>query len=491
MSRLHHPLALAAAAAMLISSGCRQQDNQALKVIVIGSDAPRLADPADGPLSAPRQVMLQNVAQGLVRFDARGQIEPGLAERWNVSDDGLSYIFRITASKWPDGRTVQARDVARLLTRQLRAASRNPAKDTLGAIAEVVAMTDRVIEIRLTAPRPNLLQLLAQPEFALTREGLGTGPFQPDSRATTEGAVALLHVERVVDGPDKRDQIDLSAAPAQRAIAAFGAGKADLVLGGTFVDLPYVRQAKIARSALRFDPVAGLFGLVPARRTGPLVNPILRGLLNQAIDRDALVAALAVPGLVPRATLLQSGLEGLGAPAQPDWTAVPLPERRVRLFNEIRTMTGVGEPITLAIALPDGPGATILFDRLASDWGAIGIKLVRASPDRVADLRLIDAVAPSASPAWFVRSFRCTVVPLCSTEADAAMDSARAATVADQRAAFIIDANRLLEQQDLFLPLAAPIRWSLVGNRVQGFAESIVARHPLIGLGHRLSRGDQ
>ena len=96
--------------------------------------------PAAGPLSGPRQVLMQNVAQGLVRFDARGQIEPGLAERWNVSDDGLSYVFRISAGKWPDGRSIQARDVARMLTRQLRPASRNPAKDTLGAVQEVVAI---------------------------------------------------------------------------------------------------------------------------------------------------------------------------------------------------------------------------------------------------------------------------------------------------------------------------------------------------------------
>ena len=38
-------------------------------------------------------------------------------------------------------------------------------------------MTDRVIEIRLIAPRPNLLPLLAQPEFAILRGGEGTGPF--------------------------------------------------------------------------------------------------------------------------------------------------------------------------------------------------------------------------------------------------------------------------------------------------------------------------
>lgn len=471
--------------------GCKPNGGDAIAVVVIGSDAPQIVDPADGAMSMPRQVLMMNVAQGLVRFDPRGQIEPGLAERWNVSDDGLSYIFRITADKWPDGRSVQARDVARLLTRQLRPASRNAAKDTLGAVQDIVAMTDRVIEIRLSAPRPNLLQLLAQPEFALTREGLGTGPFQPEVRTTAKGAMPLLHVERVVDGPERRDLVDLSAAPASRAIAAFAAGKADLILGGTFADLPLVRRARVTPSAVRFDPVAGLFGLVPTRRTGPLLNPALRSLLNQAIDRTALVAALGVPGLVPRATLLQSGLEGLSAPVQPDWAVIAIADRRARLAAEAKAITGKGPPIDLAIALPDSPGATILFDRLVADWGAIGVTLVRAGPDRIADLRLIDAVAPSASGAWFVRSFRCTVVPLCSSEADAAMDSARTATVADQRAAFLFDANRLIEQQALFMPLAAPVRWSLVGNRVQGFAENIVARHPLTGLGDRLSRDGQ
>jgi hypothetical protein len=47
----------------------------------------------------------------------------------------------------------------------------------MGAIAEIVAMTDRVIEIRLRSPRPNFLQLLAQPEMGIIRAGQGTGSF--------------------------------------------------------------------------------------------------------------------------------------------------------------------------------------------------------------------------------------------------------------------------------------------------------------------------
>lgn len=479
------------AAALSVVAGCRQPNTDALDVVVIGDKAPTIVDPGAGPLTNAERVLITNVAQGLVRFDARGQIEPGLAERWNVSDDGLSYVFRLGSGDWPDGRAIQARDIARMLTRTLRRASRNSLKDSLGAVAEVVAMTDRVIEIRLDAPRPNLLQLLAQPEMGLTREGLGTGPFQPVQRPAPPGAIPLLHTRRVIDGPDKRDLIDLMTLPTDRAIAAFAKGDADLVLGGTFDDLPLVRRAKIGRGALRFDPVAGLFGLVPAREAGPLADRPFRRLLNEAIDREALIAALGVPGLAPRATLLQAGLEGLSTPLAPQWAGVPYAERLPALAAEARTMTGTEEPVRIAIDLPEGPGGAILFDRLASDWGALGIELVRAGKGVPADLRLIDQVAPSASPAWFVRAFRCAVRPLCVEEADTAMDSARAALVADQRAAFLSEAARLIEEDSLFLPIAAPVRWSLVGSRVQGFSENIVARHPLTGLSERLRREGQ
>ncbi len=116
-----------------------------------------MRDPAQGPLGASDAVLLGNVAQGLVRFDATGQIVPGLAERWNVSDDGLSYIFRIANTDWPGGSKITAQQVAKILKRLMAQSSDNPLKDSLGAVDDVVAMTDRVIEIQLRSPRPNLL----------------------------------------------------------------------------------------------------------------------------------------------------------------------------------------------------------------------------------------------------------------------------------------------------------------------------------------------
>ena len=134
-----------AAASILIATlalaACQRSDAGETNVVVIG-DQLKVVDPASGPLTEPQAVLLANVGQGLVRFDSSGQIIPGLAERWNVTDDGLSYIFRLQSGEWPDGRKVTADQVARLLRRQIASRSSNNLKDTLGAIEEITPMTD-------------------------------------------------------------------------------------------------------------------------------------------------------------------------------------------------------------------------------------------------------------------------------------------------------------------------------------------------------------
>src|SRR5882757_1474333 len=128
---LRRALSLTLIAALAIApTACRDTNAGTVKVIVIG-EAPKIRDPALGPLSGPDAVLLASVGQGLVRFDAAGNIVGGLAERWNVSDDGLSYIFRIAATSGPGGRKFTAQQVARILKKSLSASSANPLKDTL------------------------------------------------------------------------------------------------------------------------------------------------------------------------------------------------------------------------------------------------------------------------------------------------------------------------------------------------------------------------
>jgi peptide/nickel transport system substrate-binding protein len=466
---------------LLVPSACRQQPQGTLKAVVIGGE-PKIRDPALGPLPPADAVLLENVAQGLVRFDAAGNIVGGLAERWNVSDDGLSYIFRLASKDWPDGSKITAQQVARLLKRQLADRSRNQLSDSLGAVDDIVAMTDRVIEIRLLAPRPSLLALLAQPELAILRGTAGTGPF---TATRTGGPGGELHLSRAITGGDdeetKHEDVLLAGEPVDQAIADFIAGKDDLVLGGTFVDLPLTSRVKLPRDALQFDPASGLFGLLPLHGGGKLDNPAVRQLLSQAIDRGAFVSALGVPGLAPRATVLEPGLDGTAAPVAPPWFATPLADRLPALRLTAERLLGKTKPV-IQVALPVGPGADLLLGRLQNDWGMLGLTVQRAPSPAAADFVLIDEVAPSPSASWFVRHFRCELTSICDVQADEMMEAARQTPVPAQRYALLSQAAERIDDKQLFIPIAAPVRWSLVSNRVQGFAGNRYARHTLTDL---------
>ena len=474
------------AALAIVPAACGQEPEGALKVIVIGA-APKVRDPSLGPLSAPDAVLLANTAQGLVSFDAGGNIVAGLAERWNVSDDGLSYIFRLQSGTWSDGRKITAEQVARILKREIGPRSSNSLKDRFGAVEDIVAMTDRVIEISLVSPRPDLLALLAQPEMAILRNGAGSGPF----RAASKGDETRL--EREIESSDDeaatRQQLLLGAAPAPDAVRAFAIGQADLLLGGTYLDLPYARRVKLPRDALRFDPASGLFGLLPASAGGPFDKPQARQLLSQALDRDAYVAALGVPGLAGRATLLEPGLDGLPPPVTPAWLATAFGDRLPALQAQAARLFG-NDRRAIRVALPDGPGSDLILQLLRRSWGALGFTVERVNRAAGADFVLIDEVAPSSSPSWFVRRLRCAVVPVCDSQADALMDAARQSPVPAQRYALLGQAAARIDDAQLFIPITAPVRWSLVSARIQNFAGNRYARHTLTDLEVRPSNGD-
>lgn len=476
-------------AVMMFMPGCHEQPKGTIKVVVIG-DEPKLVDPSLGPVPAPDAVLLQNVAQGLVSFDASGNIIGGLAERWNVSDDGLSYIFRLASMQWPDGKKITADQVAKILKRQLAARSKNSFKDAMGAVQDVVAMTDRVIEIQLISPRPNLLSILAQPEFAILRGNEGTGPFKAIKTGGQDGELRLTREMVSSDQQEtQHDELLLAAASAQGAIAGFVASNSDLVLGGTFTDLPITRRVRLPGGSLRFDPASGLFGLVPTHSGGPLDNAESRHLLSQALDRTNFVSGLGVPGLEARATLLEPGLDGVPSVAAPSWFATPLADRLAGLRAQADKLFGQTKPVA-HLSLPRGPGADFLFQEVKRDWEAIGLTVEQVPTLDLADFVLIDDVAPSSAPSWFVRRFRCGTVPVCDPQADQLMDAARAMPVPAQRYALLIQAAGRIEDGQLFIPITAPVRWSLVSGRVQNFAGNRYALHTLSDLGQPPTTAD-
>lgn len=440
---------------------------------------PELVDPARGPLETSDRLLLDSTAQGLVRFDAAGQIEPGIAERWTVIDDGRSYIFRIREAEWSDGKAVTAAEVVTILKRQLARDSHNALRPFLSAIAEIVEMTPEVIEVRLSRPRPDLLKLFAQPELALfrARPPGGGGPFR--AAPSRSGGLTLrpaIDPEHASDDdtaePPAEATVRLTGERASKAILRFQKRQSDLVAGGTFADWPLLAQTRIAPANLRIDPAAGLFGFAIATRTGFLGDPGNRAAIAQVIDRDAIVGAFA-PGWASTVAILPEQLDSAAAPAVPTWRqpgAISSPIDRVAAWRQTHP-----QPVSMTVALPAGPGATVLYAHVAAALMRIGIAPQRVAMRDVADLRLVDAVAPYDSARWYLA----TACQLCGTVAQTALDAARDAPTLPERARHIAEADAALAADVAFIPVARPLRWSLVSLRLKAWTGNPRAWHPL------------
>lgn len=477
---------LASLLAVLLVTACGSAGDSTLVVAVIGSPD----DPFErgARLSLAGQLVRAASAEGLVAFDAEGRVIPALADRWIVTDDGQSYIFRLRDGTWPDGSELDAKSAQLALRRAIRDLQGTSLGLDLAGIDEARAMTERVIEIRLSQPMPHLLELLAQPELGLFHKKSGSGPMRLDR----EGDTALLRpidpaeigLPKIERWKERARTIRLTAEPAPGAVERFNKGEADLLLGGRIEDFPLSSSVGILRGTIKLDPVMGLFGLQVARSDGFLSEPENREALAMAIDRNALIAPFGVGGWTASTLIVPTDVAGDPGSRQERWAAMTMENRRAAAAARIASWRGgqeAPEAIRLRIALPQGPGSDLLFGRLSSDFAAVGLEAVRVATAAEADLRLIDDVARYPRANWFLNRLNCTVQRgLCSKEADEALARARRTADPAERAALVAEAEAKLTEANVFIPFGSPIRWSLVRGDAIGFSENAWAWHPLM-----------
>ena len=465
---------------MLVSACSNAPDDDAITMSVIGGPV-RMVDPGSAPLDTVAAILALSTAQGLVAFDASGRIEPALAERWIVTDDGLSIIFRIRRTTWADGRPVTSADVAASLTRAMTVSRRTTRM--FEGVDRIIGMTGQVIEMRLKSPQPSLLQTLAQPEMALFRVRIsrGSGPYRIHS--ARDGVTRLRLSPSFVDGDEaranERDDIRIRGERASLAAARFVAGDAALVTGGTVADLPYARAAKVSSAEFRVDPAYGLFGLAFVAQNGPFANSNARRALAMAIDREALVRRFGVNSWRPIYAVLPAQMDGALAPAALDWVQLSLSERRARARSYLASQSALP---AVRLWLPEGPGTRLLFASLAADWATIGVRVERVPIRAVADLRLIDEIAPHSSALWYFDRLSCARGLPCSPEAQSALNAALSATTLTERAQAIAQTDAAYAANQGYIPLALPLRWSLVAPGLTGWQPSAFAIHPLARL---------
>lgn len=473
-------LSIAILPALFLAACDEPKSEGPIGVAVIGPE-PKFASAIREHPDMPSAVLQLATAQGLVAFDASGHIEPALAQRWVVSDDGLSYIFRLRQTEMANGKPLTAQTLVRSLRAMIARNSRNPIAPLFNPVEEVNAVTPEIIELRLRAPRPQLLPLLAQAEASLPFDRTsGGGPFQMTKANGTILLTPFQDPESDIDDPQALYAVRLRGERAAVALARYDRGQVDLVLGGTFADLPYARVLNPPGGQLKFDPAIGLFGLAIDNREGFLADPRNREAVAMVIDREALVQSQSIAGWRAVYSIIPERLDLPRDPAQPNWIGLEREQRleiaRQRVSAWRAEQTGFQR---LRIALPDGPGSKLLFSRLAIDLGQIGIIAERVQEDGPADLRLIDEVAPHDSASWYLLRLGCERGHPCSEAGAAALNAARTADTLSARANQLAHADAAYMSSFAFIPIASPVRWSLVRPSLSGFRTNVRAAHPL------------
>jgi ABC-type transport system substrate-binding protein len=147
---------------------------------IASSFLPNDPDPRSA-IAWPNIQLCMHLFDRLVEAWPERTIVPSLAERWEIADDGLRYVFHLREGlTWSDGRPLTAHDVEfgikRVLNPDAPGSSvaiyfvleqgqdfylhRNDDADAIG----VRALDDRTVEFRLAAPAPYFMSVMNRPD---------------------------------------------------------------------------------------------------------------------------------------------------------------------------------------------------------------------------------------------------------------------------------------------------------------------------------------
>ena len=324
---------------------------------------------------------------GLVTIDIDLNIVADLAERWDVSADGLKYTFYLRPNaKFHDGKPVTAEDVRWSLERATNPLTQSPVADQyLGDIVGVKAklegdaatisgvrvVDELTIELTIDAPKSYFLAKLTYPTaFVLDRENVeanprnwfrqpnGTGPFRLSSYQIGESMV-LSRNDFYHLGPPKLDEVELILSGGTSMlmyendeIHLAGVGLADL-------DRLLDPANKLHSELIQAPPSFSVQYIGFNTTEPPLDDPKFRQALNLAIDKREIASIVLGDQVVPATGILPPGFPGYSADVQGYGFD---PERARQLLRESKYGDDLDNLPPITLTTPGSFGAVISLD---------------------------------------------------------------------------------------------------------------------------------
>ena len=276
-------------------------------VAIVGQIAePKSLDPAAVTAVNDFRILV-NVYDGLTRYrDGTLEVEPSLAESWEISEDGKTYTFKLRSGvKFHDGSDFNAEAVKFNFDRMLK--EDHPFHDTgpfplaffFSAVEEVNVIDDLTVEFKLNAPYAPFLSNLAYPTGLIVspaaveeygedfgRHPSGTGAFKFEEWEAN-AKVVVSRNEDYWDGAAALEAIVYRPiTDANTRIAEMLAGGLDIMVEVPPDSLQQFRDNADYTVLEQAGP--HVWFLILNAKEGPFSDKLVRQAANYAIDKKAL-----------------------------------------------------------------------------------------------------------------------------------------------------------------------------------------------------------
>lgn len=343
--------------------------------VAIQLEPPNL-DPTGGAAQAIDSVLYSNVFEGLTRFMADGSVVPGLAESWEISDDGREYTFTLRdGATFHDGTVFDAEDVKFTLDRARADDSTNAQKVLFDGITQVEVIDPLTVKVTLDGPNGSFLFNLAwgdavmvAPESIedIASNPVGTGPFKFDNWVQGDRIEMSRYEDYWGEAPALTQATFRFISDPTAAFASVMAEDVD-----AFVGFPAPENLPQFAADPRFQVLEGSTEgeTILAMNNGqePFDNVVVRQAVAHAIDRQAIIDGAMFGIGTPIGTHF--------APHNPDYVdLLDLSPHDPEKARDLLAEAGYADGFTTTLKLPPPSYARRGGEIIASQLRAVGIE---------------------------------------------------------------------------------------------------------------------
>jgi oligopeptide transport system substrate-binding protein len=468
--------------------------------------------------------ILRDLYEGLVVYDTKAQVIPGVATDWTISEDGTVYTFTLrNDAKWSNGDPVTAQDFVFSLNRIMDPATGAKYANILypikgaeainkgeGGELGVKALDDHTLEITLAQSTPYFLELLTHqtglPVHPPSVEAHGNDFVQPENMVSN-GAFTLVSFvpnDKIVlqKNPEFHDAANVLLDTVEYLPIEDRANCARRFEAGEIQSCSDIAAEQIddlksrLGDAVRIAPYLGTYYYGVNSKKPPFDDKRIRQALSMVIDREFLADEIWGGTMLPGYSLVPPGISNYVDP-QPefDYAGMAMLDREdaaLALMQEAGY--GPDNPLAIEISYNTSENHRNTATAIADMWAPLGVTVTFNVRDLSAHYAMLrDEKTHDVARAGWIGDYSDPQNFLFLNRADnpgfnygnydnpaydALLDQAAATGDLAARAELLAEAERMFLEDVPQIPMLYYSSSSLVSDRLQGWEDNIQNVHP-------------